>query len=197
VLDGNAGLLLARGYWMRGTLDSFVLCGDSRSTVVSPVLRLTLPRDMVTWRVLASYTHTMLREDFYDTLNGLLFQRRETRHQLGLTGGLVFTPRPNFVVTAGLRCHVLPAAHNWSWNLLSPAGFEWNSGPLTLRIGAEASVGFWTSELRHGAVTTYFHNTTYFGLGVRPLPRLSFDFTPCMEDIANLRGWELGATATF
>jgi hypothetical protein len=193
-LDGNIDVDLARGFWWRGTLDSFVQCGDNRSTVISPVLRLTFARDRITWRVLASYSHTFFHEDFYDTLGERSYKRRENWHTLGLTGGATLRPAPSFLVATELRSRVSPAAQECTWDFLLPAGCEWHHGPLTLRMGAEAGVTLSSAAWRHGKIGVRFYNQTYFGLGLTPIPRVSLDFTPYMEDIASLRGWKVGAT---
>jgi len=187
-LDGNVnGYVWERYVWHQGG----ILIGRGQNLWLTPALRMSWPGEHLRWRGIASYEYK--RHNWPGTYGGA-----SCYHTLSLSGGPTFTAG-NLLATAGLHSTVrTQQLSNWLyWDLCLPLGIEWNSGPVVFRLGADAGVSFQTATGWPGADNMEFRNHTYVGLGLRPVEHLRLDFTPDMDNAANLRGWSLAAALDF
>jgi hypothetical protein len=198
----DCGVNVARDWWV-GFLgvapDTYVRTHDGLQTHVSPTIRLSIYNGQVCWRLLASYTQTVLQQRLFDTLGNwksktLLLKNRAYE----LTGGLTYSPSNDLVAAIGVRSPGwLNANHTWTWSLLVPLGLEWTRGPVIVRIGAEVTYCEVSEDWSGETIEQGVHRNVYFGLGLRPVERLHLDFVPDMDNAANLRGWSLAVAIDF
>lgn len=193
-LDGTVSADLERGVYWRVSPDTFIRTGENCNAVITPALRLTLGRGSVRWRYMTAYEYTRSWDAFYDTIGGQVHMSQDwTEHVLSAEAGSEYRPDRNLLVAAALQMRAVSQLQTWSWRLRVPAGLEWNQGPWTLRLGAEASVLLTAS----GGLKAEFDRAVYFGLGIRPTQHMTIDLVPSLDDAANLRAWQLGARVDF
>jgi hypothetical protein len=193
-LDATVGADLDRGVYWRVWPDTFIRTGENYDAVITPALRLTLGRGSVRWRYMTACEYNRSWDDIYDTIGGRVHMSESwTRYVLSAVAGPEYWPNRNLFVAAALRMQAVSQLSTWSWRLRVPVGMEWNQGPWTLRLGAEASALLTTS----GGLKADFERNLYFGLGIRPAPHVTIDLVPSLDDAANLRAWQLGVRADF
>lgn len=150
-------------------------------TSLTPLLRVTWLRGRLHWRAIMTYRYAA--GDWPD-------HHVSRVHAVSLAGSSAYSSA-SLLATGGLRAMV-NSEHRW--DLVLPACIEWNTGPVTVRLGADGQVSFNTSA---GTTELGFESHTNFGLGLRPVRRLRLDFAPDIDDAADLHAWELAASYEF
>jgi hypothetical protein len=184
-MDGNIGA---------GEYDNYSWSTDGGSDTVldvlryphlTPSLRVTWLGKQLSWRAIASYEYDRGEWSSHETWR---------QHTLSLKGGPVYRSK-SLLVASRLTARTTSYKGNLFWGTTLAACMEWNTGPVTLRLGTDAAVSFQTARGR----TDYggFKSNMYAGLALRPVEHLRLDFAPDMDNAANLRGWQLAATFDF
>jgi hypothetical protein len=184
-VDGNIGVGEYDDYVWRTDGISDTTLDILRHPYLRPSLRMTWPGKQLSWRAIASYECDHGKWPSHETWR---------KHTLSLNGGPIYRSK-SLLVASRFTARTTIHEANMYWGTTLAAGMEWNTGPVTLRLGTDAGVSFTTSR----GQTDYrgFTSSTYAGLGLRPVERLRLDFAPDMDNAANLRGWQLAASYEF
>lgn len=159
-----------------------------------PSLRLAANFGDLTLSTGASY----LRQGDYltDAVSGARIDHPDVINRLTPYVGFAYSRRKGLTLAAALKPQVTLetfGGSDWSWGLSVPVGIEWTTGILTARLGAELATPFPNSFTEAPSFSRYLTA----GFAVKPVPRLTLDFNPSVDDLSNLYEWQLGASYTF
>jgi hypothetical protein len=160
-----------------------------------PSLRLTVDHGDLMFRAFIRYARSA--NTFTDTANGMQSEDLSVCHSFTPCVGIVYRPGQHVTVAVALKPNVAlwtPWSSGWTWSGVVPAGVEWTTGILTARVGV--ALGTASDGYKFNEVPSFRRSVTA-GLAVKPVPRLTLDFNPSVDDLSNLTEWQLGATYTF